>query len=125
MAMQTMKSQGPPAMPTLSVSPETFRQTFHAMQEELGKVIVGQHDVIRQLLIAFFAGGHVLLEGVPGLGKTLLAKSFAKTLGLSFRRVQCTPDLMPADILGTELVVERDGHKVFEFARGPVFTHIL
>ncbi|MBI3083830.1 MAG: AAA family ATPase [Candidatus Omnitrophica bacterium] len=67
----------------------------------------------------------MLLEGVPGLGKTLLAKSFAQALGLSFHRIQCTPDLMPADILGTQLVVDRDGRKVFEFAKGPVFTHIL
>ncbi len=111
--------------PTLAMQPEEFRQRFTAMQEELARVIIGQQDVVRGLLIAFFADGHVLLEGVPGLGKTLLAKSFAKLLGLGFKRVQCTPDLMPADILGTELVVDRDGRKVFEFAPGPVFTHIL
>ena len=109
----------------LPLEPEDFRKTFSALQAELATVIVGQQDVVELLLAAFFAGGHVLLEGVPGLGKTLLAKSFAKTLGLLFRRVQCTPDLMPADILGTELVVDRDGRKVFEFAQGPVFTHIL
>ena len=108
-----------------TMPPEEFRKTFQALQAELGRVIVGQQDVVESLLVAFFAGGHVLLEGVPGLGKTLLAKSFAKTLGLEFARVQCTPDLMPADILGTQLVVDRDGHKAFEFARGPVFTHIL
>ncbi len=108
-----------------TVTPEEFRQTFTALHEELSRVIIGQAEVIDRLLIAFFAGGHVLLEGVPGLGKTLLAKSFAKTLGLSFKRIQCTPDLMPADILGTQLVVDRDGRKVFEFAKGPVFTHIL
>jgi MoxR-like ATPase len=108
-----------------AVTPERFREMFQALQQELGEVIVGQQPIVQGLLIAFFAGGHVLLEGVPGLGKTLLAKTFARTLGLSFKRVQCTPDLMPADILGTELVVDRDGHKVFEFAYGPVFTHIL
>lgn len=109
----------------LPLQPEEFRKTFEALRTELATVIVGQGDVVELLLAAFFAGGHVLLEGVPGLGKTLLAKSFAKTLGLSFRRLQCTPDLMPADIIGTELVVDREGRKVFEFAPGPVFTHIL
>src|SRR3990167_4334709 len=109
----------------LPMQPEEFRKTFHAIQSELSRVIVGQTDVLEAFLVAFFAGGHVLLEGVPGLGKTLLAKSFAKTLGLTFSRVQCTPDLMPADILGTQLVVDRDGRKIFEFAKGPVFTHIL
>ena len=113
------------ATPELPVEPEEFRKTFEQFQSELARVIIGQHDVVQGLLIAFFAGGHVLLEGVPGLGKTLLAKSFAKTLGLPFGRIQCTPDLMPADIIGTELVVERDGRKMFEFAHGPVFTHIL
>jgi MoxR-like ATPase len=105
--------------------PDEFRATFSALQEELHRVIVGQSDVVDRLLVAFFAGGHVLLEGVPGLGKTLLAKSFAQTLGLSFKRIQCTPDLMPADILGTQLVVDRDGRKLFEFTKGPIFTHIL
>src|SRR3990167_6403289 len=109
----------------LPMQPEEFRKTFHAIQSELSRVIVGRTDVLEAFLVAFFAGGHVLLEGVPGLGKTLLAKSFAKTLGLTFSRVQCTPDLMPADILGTQLVVDRDGRKIFEFAKGPVFTHIL
>ena len=104
---------------------DEFRKTFTALQTELHRAIVGQADVIDRLLIAFFADGHVLLEGVPGLGKTLLAKSFAHTLGLSFKRVQCTPDLMPADILGTQLIVDRDGRKEFEFSKGPVFTHIL
>ena len=108
-----------------ALHPEEFRTTFAALQEELHRVIVGQDEVIERLLIAFFAGGHVLLEGVPGLGKTLLAKSFAQALGLLFKRIQCTPDLMPADILGTQLVVDRDGHKAFEFTKGPVFTHIL
>ncbi len=105
--------------------PDEFRKMFAALREELGRVIVGQQEAIEHLLTAFFAGGHVLIEGVPGLGKTLLAKSFAQALGLSFQRIQCTPDLMPADILGTQLVVEREGRKVFEFAKGPVFTHIL
>ena len=105
--------------------PDEFRKTLADLRQALGRVIVGQAEVVERLLVAFFAGGHVLLEGVPGLGKTLLAKTFAQTLGLSFKRIQCTPDLMPADILGTQLVVDRDGRKMFEFAKGPVFTHIL
>jgi len=109
----------------LPMSPEEFRKTVTALQEELHHAIVGQAEVIERLLVAFFAGGHVLLEGVPGLGKTLLAKSFAQALGVSFKRIQCTPDLMPADILGTQLVVDRDGRKAFEFSKGPIFTHIL
>ncbi|MBI4597089.1 MAG: MoxR family ATPase [Candidatus Omnitrophica bacterium] len=109
----------------LAVQPEEFRETFAALREELSRVVVGQQEAVERLLIALFAGGHILLEGVPGLGKTLLAKSVAGVLGLSFKRIQCTPDLMPSDILGTQLVVERDGHKAFEFTKGPVFTHIL
>ena len=110
---------------TIAVSPDEFRRTLEAIRTELAHAIIGQDAVVERLLVSFFAGGHVLLEGVPGLGKTLLAKSFAQTLGLSFKRIQCTPDLMPADILGTQLVVDRDGRKLFEFAKGPVFTHIL
>ena len=109
----------------VELHPDEFRKTLADLREALARVIVGQTDVIERLLVAFFAGGHVLLEGVPGLGKTLLAKTFAQILGLSFKRIQCTPDLMPADILGTQLVVDRDGRKMFEFAKGPVFTHIL
>ena len=109
----------------LALQPDEFRKMFEALRTELATVIVGQREVVEDLLVAFFAGGHVLLEGVPGLGKTLLAKSFAATLGLEFHRVQCTPDLMPADIIGTELVVDRDGRKMFEFSPGPVFTHVL
>ena len=111
--------------PSTPMPPEEFRTVFRQLQDELARIIVGQEAVVQALLVACFAGGHVLLEGVPGLGKTLLAKSFAKALGLSFKRVQCTPDLMPADILGTEMVVNRDGKNVFEFAPGPVFTHVL
>ena len=108
-----------------SLNPDEFRKTFTAIHDDLQTVIVGQADVIERLLVAFFAGGHVLLEGVPGLGKTLLAKTFAQAMGLDFKRIQCTPDLMPADILGTQLVMDRDGRKQSEFAKGPVFTNIL
>ena len=107
------------------LDPPAFRAMFTQLQQALGRVIVGQAEVLELLLVAFFAGGHVLLESVPGLGKTLLAKSVARALGLSFKRVQCTPDLMPADIIGTEIIADRDGRKVFEFSQGPVFTNIL
>jgi MoxR-like ATPase len=113
------------SQPVPVLQPDEFRKTFSDMRKALQQVIVGQAEVIDRLLVAFFSGGHVLLEGVPGLGKTLLAKTFSQTLGLSFKRIQCTPDLMPADILGTQLVIEREGTKQFEFAKGPVFTHIL
>src|SRR3989441_498297 len=89
------------------------------------KVIVGHREIITHVLTGMFAGGHVLLEGVPGLGKTLLIKTLAEGLELSFSRVQFTPDLMPADIIGTNIIVEDgDGRKHFQFQQGPIFAHI-
>jgi MoxR-like ATPase len=89
-------------------------------------VIVGQEEAVEHTLVALFAGGHVLLEGVPGLGKTLLVRTLADVLDLSFSRIQFTPDLMPADILGTNLVIENaDGRRVFEFQAGPIFAHLI
>jgi MoxR-like ATPase len=81
--------------------------------------------VIRKVLIAFFAGGHVLLEGVPGLGKTLLVKSLSQALGMSFKRIQFTPDLMPSDIVGTQVLAESDGRREFQFKKGPIFAHVV
>ncbi|ODS32192.1 MAG: methanol dehydrogenase regulatory protein [Candidatus Scalindua rubra] len=105
---------------------ERFKRDFNEMSEEIGKVIVGHKDIIKTVLIAFFTNGHVLLEGVPGLGKTLLVKSLSKALGFDFKRIQFTPDLMPADIIGTQIVVERGGgRKEFEFSAGPVFSNII
>lgn len=105
---------------------EQFKKDFDSITEEIGKVIVGNRDIVEKILIAFFATGHVLLEGVPGLGKTLLVKSLSKVLGFDFKRIQFTPDLMPADITGTQIVVDRgDGRKEFEFTAGPLFTNIL
>ena len=105
---------------------ERFKKDFNSISEEIGRVIVGNKDIVRQILIAFFANGHVLLEGVPGLGKTLLVKSLSKALGFDFKRIQFTPDLMPADITGTQIVVDRGkGRKEFEFSAGPIFTNIL
>ena len=96
------------------------------MRAELGKVIVGQDSVVEGTLIALFAGGHVLLEGVPGLGKTLLVRTLGEVLDLSFSRIQFTPDLMPADILGTNIVMEvPGGRREFQFQRGPIFAHLV
>ena len=97
------------------------------LRDALGKAVVGQHEVVEQLLIGLLAGGHVLLEGAPGLGKTLLVRSLGQALELQFRRVQFTPDLMPSDILGTELLEEDHGtgHRHFRFQQGPIFTHLL
>ena len=102
-----------------------FVSQFEGLRSEVEKVIVGHRDIIDHVLIGMFAGGHVLLEGVPGLGKTLLVKTLAEGLHLTFSRVQFTPDLMPADIIGTNIIVEdADGRKHFQFQQGPIFTHI-
>ena len=92
---------------------------------EIRKVIVGQDDVIDQVLMALFTGGHCLITGVPGLAKTLLIKTVAQILDLSFKRIQFTPDLMPADITGTEVLDEEDGHRSLRFVQGPIFAHII
>ena len=103
-----------------------FRETYDALREEIGKVIVGQEAIVDGTLNALFANGHVLLEGVPGLGKTLLVRTLSQALDLSFNRIQFTPDLMPADILGTNMVHETDdGKRAFEFQHGPIFAHLV
>ncbi|MEW6305515.1 MAG: MoxR family ATPase [Verrucomicrobiota bacterium] len=103
-----------------------FRQTYAAMRDEIGKVIVGHDAIVDGTLIALLGGGHVLLEGVPGLGKTLLVRTLSEVLDLSFSRIQFTPDLMPADILGTNLVMETPtGRREFQFQRGPIFAHLV
>jgi MoxR-like ATPase len=102
-----------------------FRELFTAIEQEVGRVIVGQATVLRKVLSAFFAGGHVLLEGVPGLGKTLIVRSVSQALGLSFKRIQFTPDLMPSDIIGAQILSERDGGGEFRFRRGPIFANIV
>jgi MoxR-like ATPase len=105
---------------------QDFVASFELLRAEVEKVIVGHRDVINHVLTGMFAGGHVLLEGVPGLGKTLLIKTLAEGLELSFSRIQFTPDLMPADIIGTNIIVEdADGRKHFQFQQGPIFAHIL
>ncbi len=100
---------------------------YSRMREEIGKVIIGQNDVVDQLLIALFSKGHCLLVGVPGLAKTLLVSTVAKILQLSFRRIQFTPDLMPSDITGTDVLQDdpETGRRTFQFMQGPLFTHML
>ncbi len=104
---------------------EEFIQRYSAVKQQIGRVIVGHDDVVHGVLTCLFVGGHCLLEGVPGLGKTLLVRSLAQTLDLQFNRIQFTPDLMPADILGTNMVMETpDGKRMFQFHKGPIFTQI-
>jgi len=103
-----------------------FREVYNSLREEIGKVIVGQDAIVDGTLNALFANGHVLLEGVPGLGKTLLVRTLSQVLDLSFNRIQFTPDLMPADVLGTNMVHETDdGKRAFEFHHGPIFAHLV
>jgi len=105
---------------------QEFVKAFEGLRSEVEKVIVGHREIINHVLVGMFAGGHVLLEGVPGLGKTLLVKTLAEGLDLSFSRIQFTPDLMPADIIGTNIIVEdADGRKHFQFQPGPIFAHVL
>jgi len=106
---------------------EAFRATFGQLRSEIGKVMVGQQAVVDAVLVCLFAGGNVLLEGVPGLGKTLLVRTLATTLHLPFSRIQFTPDLMPADVIGTNIVSEdpETGRRSFEFQRGPIFAQIV
>ena len=103
-----------------------FRATYDALKGEIGKVIVGQKTIVDGTVNALFANGHVLLEGVPGLGKTLLVRTLSQVLDLSFNRIQFTPDLMPADVIGTNMVHETsDGKRAFEFQHGPIFSHLI
>ena len=103
-----------------------FRATYDALTAEIGKVIVGQKTIVDGTVNALFANGHVLLEGVPGLGKTLLVRTLSQVLDLSFNRIQFTPDLMPADVIGTNMVHETsDGKRAFDFQHGPIFSHLI
>lgn len=105
---------------------ESFRNTVNRIETEVAKLIVGQEAVVRHVLVAILAGGHALLEGVPGLGKTMLVRTMAEVLDLSFSRIQFTPDLMPADIVGTVVMDEaEDGRRTFRFQPGPVFSNLI
>jgi MoxR-like ATPase len=108
------------------ISVPQFRETAAAIEAEVGKVIVGQAEVVRHALICLIAGGHALLEGVPGLGKTMLIKTLSEVLELHFSRIQFTPDLMPADIVGTDIIEEAgDGRRQFRFQPGPIFANLV
>lgn len=106
---------------------DKLREAYQKLRTELHKIIVGQDDVIEELLVALFAGGHCILEGVPGLAKTLLISSLSRCLSLTFSRIQFTPDLMPSDITGTEVITEdkSTGNRVFRFLPGPVFANVV
>ncbi|HEV7810491.1 MAG TPA: MoxR family ATPase [Candidatus Limnocylindrales bacterium] len=107
------------------IAPETFAERAHAIEQEVGRVIVGQHDLIRQTVTGLLANSHVLLEGVPGLGKTMLVRTIADVIDCSFNRIQFTPDLMPADITGTNILVEEEGKRIFRFQSGPIFANLV
>ncbi len=102
-----------------------FQKTAQALREAVGQVVVGQESVVEEVLICLFAGGHALLEGAPGLGKTLLVRTLARAMQLEFSRIQFTPDLMPADIVGTNMIVEDEGRKRFELQKGPIFGQLV
>ena len=120
-------SPSPPLSQSDVQAMERLSGAYTRIRNELGKIIVGQRDVVEQLMIAIFAQGHCLLEGVPGLAKTLMVSTLARTLQLSFNRIQFTPDLMPSDIVGTEVIQEdkATGKREFKFLRGPIFSQII
>ena len=113
------------ASDTVRLAPEAFAERARAMEAEVGRVIVGQRELVRQTLVGLLANSHVLLEGVPGLGKTLLVRTIADVIDCRFSRIQFTPDLMPADITGTNILVEEAGARVFRFQQGPVFANLV
>jgi len=108
-----------------SMSAEEFSEKARAIEAEVGQVIVGQHDLVRQTLICLLANGHALLEGVPGLGKTMLVRTIADVVDCAFSRIQFTPDLMPADITGTNILIEDEGRRQFRFQPGPIFANLV
>jgi MoxR-like ATPase len=111
--------------PAGEISVEEFADLARAIENEVKRVIVGQDDLVRQTLVCLIANGHALLEGVPGLGKTMLVRTIADVIDCQFNRIQFTPDLMPADIVGTNILVEQDGRREFRFQLGPVFANLL
>jgi MoxR-like ATPase len=105
---------------------EDFRRAFADILEQVARVVVGHREVVEQIVVAFFSGGHVLIEGVPGTGKTLIARSIGEAVNLSFSRIQFTVDLMPADVTGTRVILDRDdGRRELVFVEGPIFSHVL
>ncbi|NJD30216.1 MAG: MoxR family ATPase [Chloroflexi bacterium] len=116
-----------PATPaaTPRLAPEAFAERAAAIEREVGKVIVGQRELVRQTLTALLANSHALLEGVPGLGKTMLIRTIGEVIDCTFNRIQFTPDLMPADITGTNILVEEGGKRIFRFQPGPIFANLV
>ena len=110
----------------VALSAEAFRETAAAIEQQVGQVIVGQRELVRHTLITLLAGGNALLEGVPGLGKTMLVRTLSDAVDCAFSRIQFTPDLMPADIVGTNLIVEDErGRRQFQFEAGPIFANLV
>src|SRR5215213_8420342 len=122
-----MTQQNVPGIdPQVQAQTEAFRHDYRMIQAEIGKAIVGHADIIDGVLTCLFVGGHALLEGVPGLGKTALIRALAQALNLKFNRIQFTPDLMPADVIGTNVIMEDEhGKKEFQFMAGPIFAQIV
>jgi MoxR-like ATPase len=120
-----MTDASPPAQHGVQLSPTDFAERSRTIEREVGRVIVGQDALVRQTIICMLANGHALLEGVPGLGKTMLVRTMAEALDCAFNRIQFTPDLMPADIVGTNILVEEEGGRQFRFQPGPIFANLV
>src|SRR5438045_9321926 len=122
----TQQHPVPGVDPQIQSLTDQFRRDYRAVQAEIGKAIVGHQDIVDGVLTCLFVGGHALLEGVPGLGKTALIRALAQALNLKFNRIQFTPDLMPADVIGTNVIMENEhGVKAFQFMEGPIFAQIV
>src|ERR1041384_980581 len=124
--MTQQQQQVPGVDPQVQALCNEFRRDYRAVQAEISKVIVGHEEIIDGVLTCLFVGGHALLEGVPGLGKTALVRALADALHLKFSRIQFTPDLMPADVIGTNVIMENEqGHPAFQFSQAPIVPQIL
>src|SRR5512136_574536 len=122
-----MTDKATPQSPQDTAAVQRCEQAYNRIRDEIAKVIVGQDEVIEQVLVAIFSCGHALLEGVPGLAKTLLVSSLARSLDLTFKRIQFTPDLMPSDVTGTEVIQEnlQTGAREYKFLPGPIFANMI